>query len=61
MLEWGHYLGLPSLLIRKLTGRWILVPAHWNLMPTYRLLQPYAEAVVREDGVCTFYIARRVS
>ncbi|HEY9528095.1 MAG TPA: class I SAM-dependent methyltransferase [Anaerolineales bacterium] len=61
VLEWGHYLGLPSLLIRKLTGRWILVPAYWNLMPTYRLLQPHAEAVACDDGVCTFYLARRVS
>jgi SAM-dependent methyltransferase len=61
VLEWGHYFGLPSLLIRKLTGRWILVPAYWNLMPTYRLLQPYANAVACDDGVCTFYIARRVS
>jgi len=61
VLEWGHYFGLPSLLIRKLTGRWILVPAYWNLMPIYRLLQPYANAVACDDGVCTFYIARRVS
>jgi ubiquinone/menaquinone biosynthesis C-methylase UbiE len=61
VLEWGHYFGLPSLLIRKLTGRWILIPAYWNLMPTYRLLQPYANAVACDDGVCTFYIARRVS
>ena len=59
VLEWGHYLGLPSLVIRKFTGRWILVPAYWNLMPTYRLLQPYADAVSSDDGVCTFYIARR--
>ena len=61
MLEWGHYLGLPSLLLRKLTGRWILIPTYWNLMLTYRLLQPYANAVACDDGVCTFYIARRVN
>lgn len=61
ILEWGHYLGLPSLLIRKLTGRWILIPAHWNLALTYRLLQPYSSAVSSDDGVCTFYIARRVN
>ncbi|HET9587157.1 MAG TPA: methyltransferase domain-containing protein [Anaerolineales bacterium] len=60
MLEWGHYFGLPSLIIRKLTGRWILVPASWNLMPIYRLLEPHAKAVASEDGVCTFYIARRI-
>jgi SAM-dependent methyltransferase len=61
VLEWGHYLGLPSLLIRKLTGRWILIPSYWNLALTYRLLQPYSKAVPCEDGVCTFYIAHRVN
>jgi SAM-dependent methyltransferase len=60
VLEWGHYLGLPSLLIRKLTGRWILIPSRWNLALTYRFLQSYAKAVASDDGVCTFYIARRV-
>lgn len=59
VLEWGHYLGLPSLIIRKLTGRWILVPTYWNLMLTYQFLKPYANAVASDDGVCTFYIARR--
>jgi len=58
-LEWGHYFGLPSLITRKLTGRWILVPTRWNLMLTHRMLQPYASAVACDDGVCTFYIARR--
>lgn len=60
VLEWGHYLGLPSLIMRKLTGRWILVPAYWNLMPIHRLLQPHADAAACENGVCTFYITRRV-
>ena len=26
ILEWGHYFGLPSLITKKLFGRWILVP-----------------------------------
>ena len=60
MLEWGHYFGLPSLITRKLLGRWILVPEYWNLMPVYRWLQPYAKAVASDNGVCTFYIARRL-
>ncbi len=60
VLEWGHYFGLPSFIIRKLTGRWILVPTHWNLMLTQRFLQPYANAVACDDGVCTFYVARRI-
>jgi SAM-dependent methyltransferase len=59
ILEWGHYFGLPSYLIRKLTGRWILVPARWNLAPVYRWLRPHAQAVPSADGVCTFYVARR--
>jgi SAM-dependent methyltransferase len=59
ILEWGHYLGLPSLIIHKLTGKWILIPSTWNLALTYRMLQPYTKAVPCDDGVCTFYIARR--
>lgn len=60
--EWGHYLGLPSLLSYKLTGRWILVPKRWNLALTYKLLAPYYhETTAVDDGVCTFYVARRKS
>jgi SAM-dependent methyltransferase len=59
ILEWGHYFGLPSLIIRKLFGRWILVRAGWNLNWLARLLRPHAEPVACDDGVCTFYIARR--
>lgn len=57
--EWGHYLGLPSLICYRLTGRWILVPTRWNLALTYRLTKRRYEPSEREDGVCTFYIARR--
>jgi SAM-dependent methyltransferase len=60
VLEWGHYFGLPSLIVRKLTGRWILIPRFWNLALIYHFLQPYTGAVSSEDGVCTFYIVRRV-
>jgi SAM-dependent methyltransferase len=61
VLEWGHYLGLPSLISKKLTGHWILVPQSWNLAPTHRLVEPYyEEPIASEDGVYTFYIARRV-
>jgi SAM-dependent methyltransferase len=61
ILEWGHVFGLPSLVARKLTGRWVIVPARWNLALTRRLVQPaYNEDQVQENGVCTFYIARRI-
>ncbi len=60
-LEWGHYLGLPSLISRVLFGRWILVPSRWNLALTMQLLRPYYnEPVPQEKGAYTFYIARRV-
>jgi SAM-dependent methyltransferase len=60
VLEWGHYFGLPSLVARKLSGRWILAPTRWNLALTQRLLQPYYdEPLDHEHGVCSFYIARR--
>jgi len=58
--EWGHYLGLPSLLAHKLTGKWILVPERWNLRLTERLVQKhYQQDPICDNGVCTFYIARR--
>jgi SAM-dependent methyltransferase len=60
VMEWGHYFGLPSLVSRKLTGRWILSPTRWNLALTDRLIRPYYEQhPVRTDGTYTFYIARR--
>lgn len=59
VLEWGHYFGLPSLFVRLLTGRWILAPAKWNLWPTDKLIRRYASSRPVEDGVFTFYIARK--
>jgi len=62
VLEWGHYFGLPSLVTRKLFGRWILVPKPWNLSLTRRLVQPYYdEPVEQPKGSYSFYIARRVA
>lgn len=60
-VEWGHYFGLPSLLIRWLTGRWILAPTRWNLALSWRLLRRYyLDDPVTDRGVYTFFIARRV-
>jgi SAM-dependent methyltransferase len=58
--EWGHFLGLPSLLARKLTGRWVIVPSRWNLALTARLVRRYYDQPAAcEDGTMTFYLARR--
>jgi len=59
VLEWGHYLGLPSLLTRKLFGRWILAPTKWNLSLTEQLLQPYAGNEKTALGTYSFFLARR--
>lgn len=59
VLEWGHYLGLPSLLIRRATGRWVLAPARWSLWLTESLLRRYDDASARQDGTFTFYLARK--
>jgi hypothetical protein len=60
VIEWGHYFGLPSLILHALTRRWILVSADWNLALTRRIVGPYYDAdPACEDGVYTFYVARR--
>ncbi len=42
-LEWGHYLGLPSLVTKKMVGRWVVWPSKANLWPTERLIRPLYE------------------
>ena len=59
ILEWGHYLGLPSLFAKKLTGRWVLAPTRWNLGWLERRLRPFYEHPKHPQGAYTFYIARR--
>jgi SAM-dependent methyltransferase len=59
-LEWGHYFGLPSLILKKITGRWILIPKPWNLSLICRLLRKsYQTGGINENGVYTFYITRK--
>ncbi len=61
VFELWHYLGLPSLIIRKLTGRWVLVPFEINLSLTAALLRPYydRESIPPELGSDTFFIAQK--
>jgi SAM-dependent methyltransferase len=58
-LEWGHYFGLPSLVARKLTGRWILVPSRLNLGLTERFVRRYYREPLAGDGTYTLYVATR--
>lgn len=60
VLEWGHYFGLPSLVSKRLFGRWILVPKHWNLVVVEKITRRfYNEPSIQPGGSYTFYIARR--
>ena len=60
-LEWGHYLGLPSLVCKKLTGRWVLCPSRANLWLTERLVRPfYGESLSLTDaGAYLFFVAQK--
>ena len=60
VLEWGHPLGIPALVSKKLFGRWILVPKRWNLAVPWRLTRKYLDNPKSEQGVCSFFIARRI-
>jgi SAM-dependent methyltransferase len=60
VLEWGHYFGLPSLVARKLTGRWILLPSRFNLGLTERFVRRYYREPLAGDGTYTLYVATRV-
>ncbi|HEY89553.1 MAG TPA: class I SAM-dependent methyltransferase [Thermoflexia bacterium] len=58
-LEWGHPLGLPTVLVKKLVGRWLLVPTNWNLALTAALLRPYYQEPLPDQGAYLFFVARK--
>jgi len=59
-LEWGHPLGIPSLLCKKLTGRWLIVPQTWNVRLVERLLGPLYDEQPGGPGAYLFFSAQRV-
>ena len=59
VLEWGHPLGIPSLITKKLFGQWILCPQKWNLIIPWYLTRKYLDNPKSPDGVCSFFIARK--
>ena len=58
-LDVGHYFGLPSLIAKKLSGRWILVPTRWNLALTERWLRPLYEEPLPQVGAYLFFVAEK--
>ena len=61
ILEWGHALGLPALIFKKLFGRWVLVPTRWNLAVPWKWTRKFMDDPRSPEGVCSFFIARRKS
>ena len=59
VLEWGHPLSLPALISKKLFDRWVLVPKRWNLFIPWHLTRKFLDHPKSEQGVCSFFIARR--
>ncbi|MGC9334482.1 MAG: class I SAM-dependent methyltransferase [Anaerolineae bacterium] len=58
-LDLGHYLGAPSLITKRLFGRWILAPTRWNLALTECWLRPLYEEPLPEVGAYLFLVARK--
>jgi len=59
VLEWGHYFGAPSLVAKRIFGRWIIAPTRWNLWLTEKIVRPYAGTELHPNGTYTFFIARK--
>ncbi len=56
-VELGHYFGLPSLVAKKLTGRWVVWPSRFNLWLTDRLFRPFYEEQPAARNGCLFITA----
>jgi hypothetical protein len=59
VLEWGHYFGVPSVVARALTGKWIISRTNWNLALTKSFVKKYASPEPIVNGTFTFYIAKK--
>lgn len=61
-LDLGHYMGVPNLIAKRLTGRWVLFPSRRNpiLVATERWLRPLYEEPLPEVGAYLFLVAEKV-
>lgn len=58
-MEVGHAIGLLNLISKKLTNRWVLFRSRANLWLPYRIARGVFNNPIADDGVYSFYIARR--
>lgn len=59
-LEAGHVFSFPAWVSKRLFGNWVLVQNKANLWFTFQITRPAVLHPRTEEGVCTFYIARRL-
>jgi SAM-dependent methyltransferase len=59
LFDFSHYYGAPSLLTRRLTGRWLLYPPITPNLLWEPLLRRIYEAPPGEDGPYYFFICRK--
>lgn len=59
-LEWGHYLGVPSLVSKLLFGRWVIAPWRSSLRWTERWLRPSFDEPPPERGAYLLIVAERM-
>jgi SAM-dependent methyltransferase len=57
--EWGHYLGLPSLISKRLMGRWVAGPSGPYVWLAERLLRRYYGEPLPTVGAYLFFVARK--
>lgn len=60
-LEWGHYFGLPAVVAKAITGRWVIAPTRGNLWLTERLLRKYFSEGALSEGAYAFYVCRKIA
>lgn len=58
-MEVGHALGVPALVSKKLTGRWVLSPSRASLWLPWQIARGVFLNPVSLEGVYSFYITRR--
>jgi SAM-dependent methyltransferase len=61
VLEWGHPLGLPYLISKKIFNKWVLLPYRWALAIPWMLTRKFLDNPKSEEGVCSFFVAKRRS
>jgi ubiquinone/menaquinone biosynthesis C-methylase UbiE len=59
-LEWGHYLGIPYWISKKIFGKWVIWPGINQSMVYKKIEKYYFEEPKQKEGAYSFYITRKI-